>query len=84
MADVMVMKDIETTASFLGIDFFPLDLNSIHLPPGQDFGIPRYNTQFIIIIISNYVHAELYINFSLDLTLFLDCNVAMMKKGIRI
>ena len=76
----MVMKDIETTASFLGIDFVPLDLNSIHLPPGQDFRIPRYNTQFIII--SNYVHAELYINFSLDLTLFLDCNVAMMKKEI--
>ena len=82
----MVMKEIETTASFLGINFVQLDLNSIHLPPGQDFGIPRYNTQFIIIIIiiSNYVHAELYINFSLDLTLFLDCNVAMMKKEIRI
>ena len=80
----MVMKEIETTASFLGIDFVQLDLNSIHFPPGQDFGIPRYNTQFIIIIISNYVHAELYISFSLDLTLFLDCNVAMMKKEIRI
>ncbi|KAL0003545.1 hypothetical protein SO802_017326 [Lithocarpus litseifolius] len=40
MADVMVMKEIETTASFLGIDFVQLDLNSLHLPPGQDFGIP--------------------------------------------
>ncbi|XP_050268199.1 eukaryotic translation initiation factor 3 subunit B-like [Quercus robur] len=39
MADVMVMKEIEATAANLGIDLDKLDLDSIRLPPGEDFGI---------------------------------------------
>ncbi|KAF5461330.1 hypothetical protein F2P56_017440 [Juglans regia] len=39
MADVMLMKEIETTADRLGIDLSTVDLDSISLPPGQDFGI---------------------------------------------
>ncbi|XP_075646097.1 eukaryotic translation initiation factor 3 subunit B-like [Castanea sativa] len=39
MADVMVMKEIEATAAHLGIDLDKLDLDSIRLPPGEDFGI---------------------------------------------
>ena len=41
MADVMVMKEIEATAANLGIDLDKLDLDSIRLPPGEDFGIVR-------------------------------------------
>ncbi|XP_050379356.1 eukaryotic translation initiation factor 3 subunit B-like [Argentina anserina] len=40
MADVMLMNDIEATAARLGIDLSSLDLDSIHLPPGETFGIP--------------------------------------------
>ncbi|KAF5743376.1 hypothetical protein HS088_TW09G01444 [Tripterygium wilfordii] len=39
MADVMIMNEIEATASRLGIDLSQLDLDSIQLPPGEDFGI---------------------------------------------
>lgn len=35
----MVMKEIEATAAHLGIDLDKLDLDSIRLPPGEDFGI---------------------------------------------
>lgn len=41
MADVLVMKEIEDTAAGLGIDLSQLDLDSIRLPPGEDFGIKR-------------------------------------------
>lgn len=41
MADVMVMKEIEETAERLGIDLSRIDLDSIRLPPGEDFGIKR-------------------------------------------
>lgn len=41
MADVLVMKEIEDTAARLGIDLSQLDLDSIRLPPGEDFGIKR-------------------------------------------
>ena len=44
MADVMVMNEIEATAARLGIDLSHLDLDAIHLPPGETFGIPRYET----------------------------------------
>ncbi|MED6173881.1 Eukaryotic translation initiation factor 3 subunit B [Stylosanthes scabra] len=40
MADVMLMKDIEATASRLGLDLSSMDLDSIHLPPSDDCGIP--------------------------------------------
>ncbi|CAJ2635764.1 eukaryotic translation initiation factor 3 subunit b-like protein [Trifolium pratense] len=36
MADVMVMKEIEDKASRLGIDLSTINLDSIHLPPGDD------------------------------------------------
>ena len=42
MADVAVlMNEIEATASRLGVDLSNVDLNSIQLPPGDDFGIIR-------------------------------------------
>lgn len=44
----MVMKEIEDKASLLGIDLSTIDLDSIHFPPGEDCGIPRY------VYISNY------------------------------
>ncbi|MED6203662.1 Eukaryotic translation initiation factor 3 subunit B [Stylosanthes scabra] len=40
MADVMIMKDIEATAFRLGLDLSSIDLDSIHLPPSDDCGIP--------------------------------------------
>ncbi|XP_038695162.1 eukaryotic translation initiation factor 3 subunit B-like [Tripterygium wilfordii] len=39
MAEVMIMNEFEVTASRLGIDLSQLDLDSIQLPPGDDFGI---------------------------------------------
>lgn len=42
MADVAVMREIEDSASRLGVDLSAIDLDSIHLPPDQDFGIKRY------------------------------------------
>lgn len=41
MADVLVMKEIEDKdkALTLGIDLSTIDLDSIHLPPGEDYGI---------------------------------------------
>ena len=39
MADVLVMKEIEDKALTLGIDLSTVDLDSIHLPPGEDYGI---------------------------------------------
>lgn len=38
----MVMKEIEDKALLLGVDLSTLDLDSIHLPSGEDFGIVRY------------------------------------------
>ena len=37
----MVMNEIESTASRLGLDLSSIDLHSIRLPPGDDFGILR-------------------------------------------
>ena len=42
MADVTVMREIEATASRLGVDLSAIDLDSIRLPPDDDFGIKRY------------------------------------------
>ncbi|XP_073001132.1 eukaryotic translation initiation factor 3 subunit B-like [Typha latifolia] len=39
MAAVASMADIEATAQRLGIDLSSVDLDSITLPPGEDFGI---------------------------------------------
>ncbi|KAI9100011.1 hypothetical protein K1719_024229 [Acacia pycnantha] len=39
MADVMVMNEIESTALRVGVDLSTIDLDSIRLPPGDDFGI---------------------------------------------
>ncbi|GAV76581.1 RRM_1 domain-containing protein/eIF2A domain-containing protein [Cephalotus follicularis] len=39
MADTMVMKEVEATAARIGIDLTQLDLDSIHLPPGENFDI---------------------------------------------
>ncbi|CAN6582289.1 unnamed protein product [Malus baccata var. baccata] len=39
MADVMTYNDIEATAARIGIDLSQLDLDSIRLPAGEDFGI---------------------------------------------
>lgn len=43
MADVMIMNEIEATAGRLGIDLSEVDLDSIKLPPGEDFGVIRYH-----------------------------------------
>lgn len=40
----MVMNEIEVTASRLGVDLSIIDLDSIRLPSGNDFGIVRYST----------------------------------------
>ncbi|KAF8380666.1 hypothetical protein HHK36_028156 [Tetracentron sinense] len=39
MAEVISMADIEASAMRLGVDFSQVDLDSIRLPPGEDFGI---------------------------------------------
>lgn len=39
MSDVLVIKEIEDKALTLGIDLSTVDLDSIHLPPGGDYGI---------------------------------------------
>ncbi|XP_068659438.1 eukaryotic translation initiation factor 3 subunit B-like [Aristolochia californica] len=39
MTQVISMADIEATAERLEIDLSQVDLDSIHLPPGEDFGI---------------------------------------------
>ncbi|XP_058725966.1 eukaryotic translation initiation factor 3 subunit B-like [Vicia villosa] len=39
MADVLAMKEIEDKAASLGIDLSTIDLDSIHLPHGEDCGI---------------------------------------------
>lgn len=41
MADVAAMTEIEATASRLGVDLSTIDLDSIRLPPGDNFGIIR-------------------------------------------
>lgn len=47
MVEVISMEEIKLRASLLGVDFSTFDLDSIHLPPGEDFGIIRYkNPQF--------------------------------------
>lgn len=42
MAEVVSMEDIEAQAKIFGIDLSSVDLDSITLPPGEDFGIKRY------------------------------------------
>ena len=42
MVDVMVMKEIEATATRVGVDLSSIDLDSIRLPTGDDLGIVRY------------------------------------------
>lgn len=42
----MVMNEIEATASRLGVDLSTIDLDSIRLPPGDDFGILRFSAAF--------------------------------------
>lgn len=44
MAEVISMAEVEATADRLGIDLSGVDWDSIHLPPGEDFGITRYQT----------------------------------------
>ncbi|CAH9101713.1 unnamed protein product [Cuscuta europaea] len=39
MAEVMSMEEIRATASRLNIDPSQIDLDSIHLPPGEDMGV---------------------------------------------
>lgn len=40
--DVMSMEDIRAAGERLGINFTEVDLDSIRLPPGEDFGIIRF------------------------------------------
>ncbi|KAK4379539.1 hypothetical protein RND71_001401 [Anisodus tanguticus] len=40
MSDVVSMEEIRTIADRVGVDITQIDLDSIHLPPGEDFGIP--------------------------------------------
>ncbi|KAM7476202.1 hypothetical protein LguiB_023445 [Lonicera macranthoides] len=39
MVEVISMEEIKLRASRLGVDFSTVDLDSIRLPPGEDFGI---------------------------------------------
>ena len=41
MAEVVLIEDIEASATRLGIDLSSVDLDSIQLPRGEDFGIKR-------------------------------------------
>lgn len=41
MADDKIMNEIEAIAAKLGIDLSTIDLDSIKLPPGDNFGIIR-------------------------------------------
>lgn len=41
MAEVMSMEDIRAAAARIDIDFSQVDLHSIRLPPGDDYGIIR-------------------------------------------
>ena len=37
----MLLNEVETTAARLGIDLSQVDIDSIRLPHGEDFGIKR-------------------------------------------
>lgn len=41
MAAVMSMADIQAAAERVGINLAAIDLDAVHLPPGDDFGVPR-------------------------------------------
>lgn len=41
-AVMMMMEEIKEKANRLEIDLPSIDLDSIHLPPGEDCGIVRY------------------------------------------
>lgn len=41
MAETISMEEIRATAARLNIDLSEIDLDSIRLPPGEDFGIVR-------------------------------------------
>ncbi|MCL7043386.1 hypothetical protein MKW94_015473 [Papaver nudicaule] len=54
MAEVMSMAGIEAFGNRLGIDIRQIDLDSIQLPPGEDFGIPKFESGFgNIIVVDN-------------------------------
>lgn len=42
MAEVLSMEDIRAAGAAIGIDLSEVDLDSIRLPPGEDFGILRF------------------------------------------
>lgn len=48
----MVMNEIEATASRLGVDLSTIDLDSIRLPPGDDFGILRFSAAFFFFFLA--------------------------------
>lgn len=53
MGDVLIMNEIDATANRLGIDLLQFDLDSIQLPPSEDFGIIRYyliNCNFVLLV----------------------------------
>lgn len=51
MAEVLPMADVDSIANRLGIDLNQVDLESIHLPPSEDFGIPRYNSLIFAVLL---------------------------------
>ena len=51
----MLMKEIEDQALLLGIDLSSIDLDSIHLPPGDNCGIPRYINQCFCTLIRTVI-----------------------------
>ncbi|XXG83222.1 hypothetical protein AAC387_Pa10g1024 [Persea americana] len=48
MAEVISMAEVEATADRLGIDLSGVDWDSIHLPPGEDFGITSDDDQDLL------------------------------------
>lgn len=41
MSEVVSMDEIRAISERLGVDLAKINLDSIHLPPGDDMGIPR-------------------------------------------
>lgn len=43
------MPDVEAMVNRLGIDLSRVDWDSIQIPPGEDFGIRRYQTLTLVL-----------------------------------
>lgn len=53
MAEVLSMEDIRAAGAAIGIDLSEVDLDSIRLPAGEDFGILRFLERFSVLKLIN-------------------------------